>query len=137
MSWQTINKNESLQPGDVIRLHYKRLSMGIIDDAIGYLVEKKLRGNPQYELLSWHIDDKQSIYTIKIKQPEQQLQQAGVNPTLIASIILVALSGVAGWFLLDKIEKLVEKPAGQLAAAAIGTVIIGIVVAIIVRALKK
>ena len=106
-----ISQNEQLQPGDVVKLYFRRRGVLIIKDALGALVEKALRNNPRYELLSWDLSDPEiAIYTVRIKAPaaEGQVQQASVL-SILAVIGITGLGALAFGWMFVKAEKVIEK----------------------------
>jgi len=132
-----IDKNAELVPGDVIEMHFRRLSLGIITDAAGYLIEKKIRSNPMYELISWRFTDSEAIYTIKIKQVDTPTYLAGVSPNLIAVGIISLAGGCLAWMSLKVVYKIVDSPAFKFGFTAIAAVAAVLTILVIINQSKK
>jgi len=131
-----IDPNTPLKPGDRIILRFKRTNLWLISNAIGMLIEEKLRSNPNYELLDWDIGENTASYLIQIKEPSQT-QQAGLTAVLIASAVIAGSLFV--WLSLDRVYKIIDTPAGQVATLGIGSlaVVIAVVIFLGIIGIKK
>ncbi len=137
-----IDKNEPLQPGDIIELHYKTFGPTWIKATQVAILERRLKDKPEYELISSQYLQNRLILTIKIRQPaaepEMQVQKASiVSAALIIKAITVVAVGVLIWMSLDKIYKISESPAGKIGIAGLGTMALAAGVAGLLAILGK
>jgi len=136
-----IDRNEPLQPGDIIEMHFKAYGPNWVYLRAGELALLKWRmerKNPDYELISWQAPGDKLIMTFRIKAVEgpTQIQQAGVAQAAIIAAIVIG-GGLFAWLSLDKVYKITESPAGQLALAGTGTLGIGVLVIAVLLLLNR
>lgn len=140
-----IDKNKSLNPGDVIELEYKCTGMVWITSAQVAMIEWQCAKRTDWEIISNSLPETNRItFKILIKSKIQQdpkLQTASIGVTaLMVSAAIVAV-GVIGWLTLDKIyqlvEKVIESPAGQVAVAGMGAAGIAVLIIALLMLLKK
>jgi len=122
-----IDKDEPLQPGDVIEMHFKAFGAWVYLRAAELAVLKwqLSKKNPDWEMTAWDsttYSDK-LILTFRILEPvvsEPQVQQAGVGMAAVIAAIVIG-GGLFAWLSLDKIYKITDSPAGKIALAGTGS----------------
>lgn len=132
-----IDRNEPLNPGDVIEMHFKAFGPHWIYLRASELalLEWRLRlKNPDYELLSWQDEGDTLILTFRIKEIESsgpQIQRAGIGTTAVLAAMVIG-GGLFTWLSLDKIYKITDSPAGKVALVGTGSLgIAALVVAVL------
>jgi hypothetical protein len=138
-----IDKDEPLYPGDKIEMHFTYLGPNwvYLHAAELALLEWTLKQkNPYWEMLSWQSLEDKLILEFLIKEPPAELevpvQKASfVTAAIIAAIVLGA--GLFTWLSLDKIYKITESPAGQVALAGTGSIGIVILVIAVLLLIRK
>ena len=122
-----INKDEPLYPGDVIEMHFKAFGPDWVYlraaelAMLQWRMEKK---NPDYDLISWSAPGDKIIMTFRIlepREPTQEMQQAGIGTAAVIAVIVVG-GGLFAWLSLDKVYKISQAPAVQVALAGGGAV---------------
>jgi len=122
-----IDKDEQLQPGDVIEMHFKAFGPNWVylrAAELAFLQWRLEQAHPGYELVSWEAPGEKLILTFRILK---------TNPVVITAAIIAATvigGGVICWLVLDKIYKIATTPAAQV--ALVGTGALGITFAVIV-----
>lgn len=122
-----IDKDEPLQAGDVIEMHFKAYGPNWLYLRAAELALIKWRceqAHTDYELLSWQAPGDKLILTFKVLK---------TNPVVVTAAIIAAMvigGGVFAWLALDKVYKIATTPAAQVALA--GTGALGITFAVIV-----
>ncbi len=139
-----IDRNEPLNPGDVIEMHFKFLGPNwvYLHAAELAILEWQLKQkNPYWKLNSWDStsDVNKLILEFLIKEPPvdeaPQVQKAGfVTPLIIAAIVVGG--GLFAWLSLDKIYKITSSPAGKVALAGTGAFGIAILVIVVLALLR-
>ena len=140
-----IDRNEPLNPGDEIEMHFKFVGPNwvYLHAAEFALLEWQLKkGNPYWELKSWdaYTDPEKLILQFMIKAPPEdepvQVYRAGVvTPIIIAAIVIGG--GLFTWLSLDKVYKITESPAGKVALAGTGSIGIAILIIVVLIVLGK
>lgn len=134
-----IDKDEPLFPGDRILMTFKTFGSSWLylrASELAVLKWQLSRKNPFWQMESWNsttYPDKLVIEFL-IKEPSEdvpQVQKAGVvTPLIIAAIVIGG--GLFAWLSLDKVEKIVDSPAGKIALAGTGSLgIAALVVAVL------
>ena len=135
-----IDRDEPLNPGDEIEMHFKFVGPGWIYLRAAELAILKWQlelKNPDWEMTSWDsttYPDK-LVLEFLIKEPPEyevpQVQKAGiVTPLIIAAIVLGG--GLFIWLTFDKVYKITSSTAGKVALAGTGSVgIAALVIAIL------
>lgn len=139
-----IDRNEPLNPGDIIEMHFKFLGPGWLYLRAAELAILKWQleqKNPDWEMTSWDTTtypDKLVLEFLIKERPEYeipQVQKAGVvTPLIIAAIVIGG--GLFAWLTLDKIYKITESPAGKIALAGTGSVGIAVLVVAVLLLLR-
>jgi len=134
-----IDKDEPLQAGDVIEMHFKAFGGWIYLRAaeLAILKWQLTRKNPNWEMTGWdsstHPD--KLVLIFRILQPvvtEPQIQKAGVVTTGAVIAVIVIGAGLFAWLSLDTIYKITDSPAGKIALAGTGSLgIAALVVAVL------
>lgn len=132
-----IDRNEPLQPGDVIEMHFKAFGPNWIYLRASELalLEWRLRlKNPDYELLDWQNPGDELILTFRIKEQVEtgpQIQQAAIGTAAVIAAIVIG-GGLFAWLSLDKIYRITDSPAGKVALAGTGSLgIAALIVAVL------
>lgn len=127
-----IDRDESLNPGDVIEMHFKAFGPSWVyfrASELALLIWQLEQKNPDYELLSHETPGDKLILTFRIKeQAGPQIQQAGIGTASVIAAIVIG-AGFFTWLSLDKIYRITESPAGKV--ALVGTGSLGIAALII------
>lgn len=144
--WILINKNESLNPGDRIRMFYSIIGPTYIQAAQIAAIEKNLGTDLRFTLITISLPEgegwiKDFWIEILIKKPPKQtpeVQQASITGAIIGASIATAfiLSGLFCWLSLREIRKMdigpeavkeVVKETGWTAVKIGATAIVGII----------
>lgn len=132
-----IDRNEPLNPGDKIEMHFKAYGPNFIYLRASELalLEWRLRTkNPDYELLEWQNPGDELILTFRIKEQSKsgpQIQQAGIGTAAVLAAMVIG-GGLFTWLSLDKIYKITDSPAGKVALVGTGSLgITALVVAVL------
>jgi len=135
-----IDKDEPLQPGDEIEMHFKAFGPGWLylrAAELAILKWQLSRENPDWKMTAWDsttYPDK-LVLTFEILEPvvsEPQVQQAGVITTAAVIGAIVIGAGLFAWLSLDKIYKITDSPAGKIALAGTGSLgIAALVIAVL------
>lgn len=137
-----IDRNEPLQPGDKIEMHFKAFGPNWIYLRASELalLEWRLRlKNPDYELLEWQNPGDELILTFRIKEPAEsgpQIQQAGIGTAAVIAAIVIG-GGLFAWLSLDKVYKITDSPAGKIALAGTGSLGIAVLVIAVLLLLRN
>lgn len=137
-----IDRDEPLQPGDVIEMHFKAFGPNWIylrASELSILIWQLERKNPDYELLSHENPGDELILTFRIKEQVisgPQMQQAGIGTAAVIAAIVIG-GGLFTWLSLDKVYKITESPAGQVALAGTGSLGIGVLVIAVLLLLSR
>lgn len=110
--WILINKNEPLDPGDLIRMYYSIIGPTYLMAAQIAAIEKKLESDPRFTLRStslpagggWVKDIWFEILIKKPPQPTQSVQTASVVAAVITSA--VAVISVFVWLSFREVRKM-------------------------------
>lgn len=121
-----IDKDKPLNPGDRIEMYFRSTSMVWIKAAQIALIEYRLAGRKDFQILSWSLAGPNTvIFTVRINK---------TNPVIVtAAIIGVAIigAGVVAWLTLDKVLQIIESPTSKvMAGGAIVAAIVGLLVLI-------
>jgi len=120
-----IDENEPLQPGDIIEMHCRTIGLTWLTAAQVAILEWKLKGQPNFQLVSSTYSGNRIVLKIRIIEPaghQVPMQKAGVvSAALIIKVVAAVSIGVLAWLSLDKIYKIVESPAGKIGVAGLGT----------------
>ena len=138
-----IDSNTPLSPGDIIEMSFNVFGSATWDYARAVqlqillsVIEKK---NPNYQLLSYS-NREQLHLTFKILgrpvDGEPELQEAGIASAAILAAAVIGV-GLFTWLSLDKVEKIVQTPAGKIAVTGVGAVGIAVLVLILMRFFGK
>lgn len=138
-----ISKDEPLQPGDVIEMHFKAFGPGWLYLRAAELAVLKWqlsKKNPDYELTAWDSISKPDklILTFRVLEPkesEPQIQQASAV-TIVAIAAIVIGGGLFTWLSLETIYKITDSPQGKLALAGSGLVGVAAVLIAVLLLLK-
>lgn len=107
-----IDKNQPLNPGDIIEMHFSTMGMVWVKATQIALIEWRLEGRKDFTILSVSTPGLNSVvFTIQILKTNPVIVTAAV----IGGVIIGA--GVVAWLTLDKVYQILETPAGK---AAIG-----------------
>jgi len=117
-----IDKNKVLIPGDRIEMHFKTSGLVWLQAAQIALIEERVKNRPGWQIISNTLPaNNRVIFTIEIIEPsEPGLQTAGVGVTAAIIGTVIVAAGVVSWLTLDKVEQIMESPAGQIAVAGSG-----------------
>jgi len=117
-----IDKNKVLVPGDRIEMHFKTSGLVWLQAAQIALIEERVKNRSDWQIISNSLPaNNRVIFTIEIIQPpEPGLQTAGVGVTAAIIGTVIVAAGVVSWLTLDKVEQIMESPAGQVAVAGSG-----------------
>ena len=117
-----IDKNKVLVPGDRIEMHFKTSGLVWLQAAQIALIEERVKNRSDWQIISNSLPaNNRVIFTIEIIQPpEPGLQRAGVGVTAAIIGTVIVAAGVVSWLTLDKVEQIMESPAGQVAVAGSG-----------------
>lgn len=134
-----IDRDEPLQPGDKIEMHFKTWGPNWVYLRASELALLKWRleqKNPDYDLIGWEAPpagDK-LILTFLIKDSEllgPQIQQASIGTAAAIAVIVIG-GGLFAWLSLDKVFKITDSPAGKVALIGTGSLgIAALVVAVL------
>ena len=122
-----IDKDEPLQPGDVIEMQFKAYGPNWLYVRAAELALLKWRleqTQPGYELISWSVPGDKLLLTFRILK---------TNPVVITAAVIAVIvigGGLVGWLVLDKVYKISSTPGAQVALAgtgALGMVFVAIV----------
>jgi len=122
-----INKDEPLYPGDVIEMHFKAFGPDWVYlraaelALLQWRMEKK---NPDYDLIGWSVPGDKIIMKFRIlepREPTQEMQQASIGTAAVIAVIVIG-GGLFAWLALDKVYKISQAPAVQVALAGGGAV---------------
>ncbi len=122
-----IDKDEPLQPGDVIEMQFKAYGPNwlYLQAAELALLKWQLeQKKPGYELINWQAPGDKLILTFRILK---------TNPVLITAAIIGAIiigGGLVSWLVLDKVYKISSTPGAQVALASTGA--LGVVFIVVV-----
>lgn len=127
-----ISQDKPLEPGDLIEIHFRTVGGTWIKASHIALIEYRLAGRSDFEIISSGVPDDHSLYfEIRIKKTNPVVVTAAV----IASAIIAA--GVVAWLTLDKVYQIMESPAGQIGVAGFGALAVVLVVVIVLSLLQK
>ena len=123
-----IDKDEPLQPGDVIEMYFKVFGGWLYLRAAELAVLKWQLGkkNPDWKMTAWDSTTYPDmlVLTFEILEPvvtEMPVQQAGIITTAAVIGAVVIGAGLFAWLSLDKIYKITDSPAGKIALAGTGS----------------
>ena len=110
--WVLINKNEPLDPGDLIRMYYQIIGPTYLMAAQIAAIEKTLESDPRFTLRSsslppgdgWIKDIWFEILIKKPPQPTQTVQTASIIAAVIASAF--AVMGIFVWLSFREVRKM-------------------------------
>jgi len=140
-----IDRDEPLRAGDVIEMHFKVFGPNWVwlrASELAILEWQLSRANPNYKLLRWNTDKVPDmlLLTFEILDPvvsvesDPEIQQAGIGAIVTCAVLALAVigGGLFAWMSLEKIVKITESPAGQVALAGTGSLgIAALVVAVL------
>jgi len=124
-----IDKDEPLQPGDEIEMHFKVFGPNwtyLRAAELAILQWRLEQKKPGWELISWD----STTYPDRLVLSFRILK---TNPVLITAAVIAAIvigGGLFAWLALDKVYKIATTPAAQV--ALVGTGALGITFAVIV-----
>jgi len=114
--WVLINKNETLDPGDRIRMYYQIIGPTYMMATQIAAIEKKLESDLRFTLLSTSLPKgdgwiKDIWFEILIKKPPKlspQIQQAAISGAIIAAVIsgAFAILGIFCWLSLKEVRRM-------------------------------
>lgn len=120
-----ISKSTKLKPGDMIELHFSTPGPTFFDRIVGYIIEKKLRANKNYDVYNWKFTPDTAIYYVRIIEPEDpEYYTATITPAIIGYAIIGIMGFLAFAWTLQKIYKITESPAGGIALGVGGAIVI-------------
>lgn len=112
-----IDKDQPLQPGDVIELHFLTVGMVWIQATQIALIEWRLVGRKDFTILSHSLPaDNKVIFTVRVNK---------TNPVIVTAAViggLIITAGVIAWLTLDKVYQIIEEPSGQILVGGIGAI---------------
>lgn len=119
-----IDKDKPLKPGDRIEMYFHSTSMVWITATQIALIDYRLAGRPDFQILSWSLDGPNTvIFTVQVKK---------TNPVVVTAAVIGAAiigAGVVAWLTLDKVLQIIESPTGKvLAGGAIVAAILALLV---------
>lgn len=127
-----IDRNKSLQPGDIIELHFTTMGMMWITAAQIALIELQLGGRRDFTILSHSLpENNKVVFTVRINK---------TNPVIVTAAVIGGLiigAGVIAWLTFDKVYQIVESPAGQVGMAGFGALAAAVAVAVVLKLLLK
>ncbi len=131
-----ISEDDPLEPGTKILMHFKTWGGTYITAAEIAMIEWKLEKEDRFRIRSHSLPaDQTVIFEIEVLKHNPVLLTAGA----IAAVIIV--SGVIGFLLLTKVERIIdtvfESPVGKYATVGVTTVIIVLVLYFVYVGLAK
>ena len=103
-----IDKDKPLNPGDRIEMHFNSVGMVWIKATQIALIELRLKGKPEFEILYSSIPTKSTVvFGVEIKK---------TNPVVVTAAVIagaIVAAGLMTWLTLDKVYQLIESPAGK------------------------
>lgn len=116
--YEEISLEESVQPGDILRLHYK--SKWYIPDIIEEPITKWIVSytHPEFKVLDVIREEDTFIIEVEVTGQHQAIGAIFIPVAIIAGAI--AVSTIGAWLSLTKVEKVIEK--GGLAPLTIGAI---------------
>jgi len=125
-----ISKHD-IEIGDNLEMVFKTVGYTWIQAIQLTVIESKLAGDRRFNVHSITVNDDDPeqtrvIYKISVNPPpageDRIVYEAGIGVAIVTAITVIA-GGLFLWLSLDKIYKLTEKPAGQLAIGFVAVVI--------------
>lgn len=127
-----IDKNKSLEPGDLIEMHFKTFGGTWLNAGHIAFIEWNLAGRKDFTIISDRIPDSHTlIFEIRINKTNPVLLTAAI----IGGIIIAA--GLVAWLTFDKVYQILESPAGQIGVVGFGTLAIVAAIVIVLSLLSK
>jgi len=122
-----ISKDEPLNPGDRIDMHFLTTDMFWITAAQIVLIESRLESREDFRILSWSLPEyNKVIFKVEVLK---------TNPVILTAAVIgagIIGAGIITWLVLDKVYKIVESPAGTIALAGTGSLgIAALVIAVL------
>ena len=125
-----ISKDAKLLPGDIIEIEFITRGLTYLRAVQMAIIENKLNNEPNYDVLSWRLEDgdKRVIYKIRIidPAPSVEIQKASTAAAIAWAVVAVG-GGLFIWLSLDKVYKITESPEGKMALTA-AAAIIGLII---------
>ena len=123
-----IDKKYPLEAGDVIELVYNVKGPAWVVGTALTIIESALNRKKNYSVEAWSHDPDKGQVSIEVKiidptppsDAPPEVQQAGIGAAIVWAIAVIG-GGVFVWLSLDKIYKIVDTPAGQVAVAGGGS----------------
>ena len=122
-----LDPNQALSAGDRVELHFKSTGMTWIKAMQIYLIEQKLEGRTDFEVLSVQtptLDPTSLIFVVKVLKSNPilvtALYIAGIIAASAATIVFSLTFGKAFLIVVEKAAEVMTSPAGQVAIAGTG-----------------
>ena len=139
-----ITKDTPLNPGDKIEMKFNLYGAGdwyyfraVQVAAIENRLKKKYKN---LDFTGWTDADDALYMRFTVKQPStdpmENVQEAGIVTGAIIALTVIG-GGILTWMVFDKIYKIVDSPAGQIALAGTGAAGIGLLIVVVLVLLSK
>ena len=112
-----VDKDEILNPGDIVELHFSSIGLTWIKAAQLAAIEWWInRNHKDFTIRSWEIpENNKIIFTVRVNK---------TNPVAVTALLIagaISMVGVVAWLSLDKVYKILESPAGAVAVGGLGS----------------